>query len=151
MANTLNITNLTLSIDSDGTPSFSNGKYSYTINMTGNYVSLKAGTLKIYMYDRRGGNEIFELLSKGVAVNAGHEHPAIRRAGGEYELVVYRHSVAVATMEDIRFREHEFELKPGDSFFVYTDGVAEATSAEKEMSGRNLSKTLFSTIYPLHS
>ena len=72
---------------------------------------------------------------KGLAANAGHEHPAIRRAGGKYELVVYRHSPAVATMEGIRFREHPFELYPGDSLFVYTDGVPEATNANNEMFG----------------
>ncbi len=74
---------------------------------------------------------------KCIAANAGHEHPALRRAGGEYELVVYRHSPAVATMEGIRFREHEFELHPGDSLFVYTDGVTEATNAEKELFGND--------------
>ena len=72
---------------------------------------------------------------KGVAANAGHEHPALRRAGGAYELVTYRHSPAVAVMEGIRFAEHSFELRPGDSVFVYTDGVAEATDARKELFG----------------
>ena len=72
---------------------------------------------------------------KGVAANAGHEHPAIRRANGDYELVVYRHSPAVATMEGLRFKEHEFELHPGDSLFVYTDGVPEATNAGFELFG----------------
>ena len=72
---------------------------------------------------------------KGLAANAGHEHPAIRRAGGSYELVVYRHSPAVAIMEGMRFKEHEFELHPGDSLFVYTDGVAEATNAKDELFG----------------
>ena len=72
---------------------------------------------------------------KGLAANAGHEHPALRRAGGEYELVIYRHSPAVATMEGMRFREHEFELHPGDCLFVYTDGVAEATDAHNELFG----------------
>ena len=74
---------------------------------------------------------------KGVAANAGHEHPAIRRAGGEYELVMYRHSPAVAVMPGMRFREHEFELHPGDSLFVYTDGVTEATSAAPELFGND--------------
>ncbi len=79
---------------------------------------------------------ILELSTgKGIAANAGHEHPAIRRAGGQYELVIYRHSPAVATMEGIPFKQHEFELHPGDSFFVYTDGVAEATNAENELYG----------------
>ena len=72
---------------------------------------------------------------RGLAANAGHEHPVIRRAGGEYELVIYRHSPAVATMEGIRFKEHSFELYPGDSIFVYTDGVPEATNADSEMFG----------------
>ena len=72
---------------------------------------------------------------KGLAANAGHEHPAIRRADGSYELVVYRHSPAVATLEGLRFKEHEFELHPGDSLFVYTDGVAEATDANNELFG----------------
>ena len=72
---------------------------------------------------------------RGVAANAGHEHPALRRAGGEYQLIVYRHSPAVATMEGMRFREHEFKLYPGDSLFVYTDGVAEATNAHNELFG----------------
>ena len=72
---------------------------------------------------------------KGVAANAGHEHPAIRRKDGKFELVVYRHSPAVATMEGIPFKQHEFELHPGDSLFVYTDGVAEATNAHDELYG----------------
>ena len=72
---------------------------------------------------------------RGMAANAGHEHPAIRRAGGQFELVVYRHSPAVATMSGMRFRDHEFELHPGDNLFVYTDGVAEATDARNELFG----------------
>ena len=72
---------------------------------------------------------------KGMAANAGHEHPVIRRANGRYELVEYRHSPAVATMEGLRFREHAFELHPGDSMFVYTDGVPEATNANNELFG----------------
>ena len=72
---------------------------------------------------------------KGTAVNAGHEHPVLCRAGGQYELVVYRHSPAVATMEGIPYKEHSFELHPGDSLFVYTDGVAEATNAQNELFG----------------
>ena len=72
---------------------------------------------------------------KGVAANAGHEHPVLRRAGGDYELQVYRHSMPIATMKGLKFREHEFQMNPGDSFFVYTDGVPEATSASKELFG----------------
>ena len=72
---------------------------------------------------------------KVVASNAGHEHPVLRRAGGSYELVIYRHSMPVGTMEGIRFEQHEFHLNPGDSIFVYTDGVAEATNGDDELYG----------------
>ena len=72
---------------------------------------------------------------KGVAANAGHEHPVIKRADGKYELAIYKHSPAVATMEGMIFKEHEFELHPGDSLFVYTDGVPEATNADDVLYG----------------
>ena len=73
---------------------------------------------------------------KGVAVNAGHEHPALCRSGG-FELVKYRHSMAVATMEGLRFPQHEFELATGDTLFVYTDGVTEATDADNRLFGND--------------
>ena len=72
---------------------------------------------------------------KGIAANAGHEHPVLRRAGGKYELQIYRHSLPIGAMKDVPFRQHSFQLYPGDSFFVYTDGVAEATNGEKELYG----------------
>ncbi len=72
---------------------------------------------------------------KGVAVNAGHEHPVIRRKDGVYALSVYRHAPPVSVMEGIRFREHTFELCPGDSLFVYTDGVTEATDSHSNLFG----------------
>ena len=74
---------------------------------------------------------------EGIAVNAGHEHPVLRRCDGTYELVIYRHSPALAVMEGIHFRQHEFKLNPGDSIFVYTDGVPEATNAKDELFGAN--------------
>ena len=71
----------------------------------------------------------------GWAVNAGHEHPAIRRGSGPFELDVYKHSMAVAVMPDMIFRQHEFHLDPGDALFVYTDGVPEATNMESNLFG----------------
>ncbi len=79
---------------------------------------------------------ILELSTgKGMAANAGHEHPAIRRGNGSFELVKYRHSPALATMEGMSFREHEFEMYPGDALYVYTDGVTEATNQDKVLFG----------------
>ena len=71
----------------------------------------------------------------GWAVNAGHEHPVIRRGNSSFDLVVYKHSPAVGVMSGLPFRQHEFHLDPGDALFVYTDGVPEATNAKSELFG----------------
>ena len=70
-------------------------------------------------------------------VNAGHERPAIRRNGGNYEMIRTKHSPAVAVMEGMTFRQTEFDLNPGDSLFVYTDGVTEATNKDEQLFGEN--------------
>ena len=67
--------------------------------------------------------------------NAGHEYPAVRRAGGSYELFKDRHGFVLAGMEGTRYHEYEIQMEKGDSIFVYTDGVAEATNAENELFG----------------
>jgi serine phosphatase RsbU (regulator of sigma subunit) len=69
-------------------------------------------------------------------VNAGHEDPAIRRAGGSYELDVYPHDVVLGLIPDAGpFVERVFMLEPGDSIFVYTDGVPEAVNPKEEFLG----------------
>ena len=70
---------------------------------------------------------------KGLACNAGHENPCIRRAGGAFELLNYRHDVFVGGLKRAKYRNRAFELHPGDCVFVYTDGVPEATNAVKAM------------------
>ena len=72
---------------------------------------------------------------KCTEINAGHEHPAVRKKDGIYELVKYRHSPALATLEGLTFKERSFSLDPGDSLFVYTDGVTEATDSDKKLFG----------------
>ena len=74
---------------------------------------------------------------KGAACNAGHEHPAFRRAGEPFEMLQYKHGVAVGVIETARYQTREFEMHPGDCLFVYTDGVAEAHSASRELFGEN--------------
>ena len=70
---------------------------------------------------------------KGIEVNAGHEDPVIKRAGGAYEYAVYDHSPALAIMEQTEFEERAFELHPGDSLVVYTDGVPECNNILEKM------------------
>ena len=78
-------------------------------------------------------------LSTGhlTAVNAGHDYPAIRRAGGPFELVRTKHGLVVGIMEDIAYKDIEFQLEPGDKIFLYTDGVNEAQNLEGELFGND--------------
>ena len=69
------------------------------------------------------------------AANAGHEYPALRRKDGAFELVKDRHGFVLAGMEDARYREYELTIEPGDTLFVYTDGVAEATNGDGVLYG----------------
>ena len=69
------------------------------------------------------------------ASNAGHEYPAIRRQDGRFELYKDRHGLVLAAMEDMCYGEYEIDLRVGDTLFVYTDGVAEATNAENTLYG----------------
>jgi len=69
--------------------------------------------------------------------NAGHEYPVIKHKTGEYELYKQKHNFALACMRDASFREYELDLKPGDSLFVYTDGIPEAINEAKEEYGTN--------------
>ena len=79
---------------------------------------------------------ILELSTgKLTAANAGHEFPAIRRPNGAFELFRDRHGFVIGGMEGVRYKEYELQLEPGSKLFVYTDGVAEATSAEQELFG----------------
>ena len=72
---------------------------------------------------------------EGIASNAGHEHPVLKKAGCKYELIEYKHSMAVGMIEDVRFEEHPFKVEPGDRIFSYSDGVPEATNVSEELYG----------------
>ncbi len=74
---------------------------------------------------------------KMTCVNAGHELPAIYRKNGSYELLHDKHGFVVAGMENLKYKEYEIELNPGDRLFLYTDGVPEATNAQNELFGND--------------
>ena len=66
--------------------------------------------------------------------SAGHEYPIIN-VNGKYELFKDKHGMAVGAFEIAKYTNTEIQLKKGDSIFVYTDGVAEATDANNQMFG----------------
>ncbi len=66
--------------------------------------------------------------------SAGHEFPIIRTTG-KYELLKDKHGLPIGIMPKSKYKNFELTLKKGDSIFVYTDGVAEATNASDELFG----------------
>ena len=72
---------------------------------------------------------------KMTAANAGHEYPVLMRAGEEFRIFKDKHGFVIGGMAGMNYKEYEIQLNPGDKLFVYTDGVPEATDAEKNMFG----------------
>ena len=72
---------------------------------------------------------------KFVYVNAGHNPPLLKRAGGTFEWLKSRPGFVLAGMEGVRYRENTLQLEPGDRLYLYTDGVTEATNSREELFG----------------
>ncbi|MBR7084781.1 MAG: PP2C family protein-serine/threonine phosphatase [Oscillospiraceae bacterium] len=94
----------------------------YESNAEGMFVTVWLGILEIS-------------TGKIVAVNGGHEYPAIRKKDGKFELFKDKHGMMVGAMSGIPYKQYEFQLEKGDTLFVYTDGVPEATNAQNELYG----------------
>ncbi len=71
---------------------------------------------------------------KLVSSSAGHEYPMICQ-NGKYEILKDKHGLAVGATGISKYVNTEIQLNKGDSIFVYTDGVAEATDANNELFG----------------
>jgi sigma-B regulation protein RsbU (phosphoserine phosphatase) len=93
---------------------------------------------------KRNDEEMFVTVWFGVleistgkitAANAGHEFPVIRTGGGDYELFRDKHGFVIGGMDGMKYKEYELTLEKGGTLFLYTDGVPEATNAEKELFG----------------
>lgn len=66
--------------------------------------------------------------------SAGHEYPMINQ-NGKYEVLKDKHGLAIGAIGMSKYVNTEVQLRKGDSIFVYTDGVAEATDANNELFG----------------
>lgn len=69
--------------------------------------------------------------------NAGHNPPALAHEGGTYAYHVTRPNLVLGGMDGIPYRAHEMDLEPGDTLFLYTDGVTEATDSAYELFGED--------------
>lgn len=76
-------------------------------------------------------------LSTGVLrfANAGHEYPAFSQLDGTFALYKSTHGLVAGAMSGMPYAEREVLLRPGAKVFVYTDGVPEATNAQREQFG----------------
>ena len=70
-----------------------------------------------------------------VASNAGHEYPVLQNKDGVYELLHDKHGFVLGGMDGVRYKDYEFDLNIGQTLFLYTDGVPEATTANNEQFG----------------
>ena len=72
---------------------------------------------------------------KLTAANAGHEYPVIKHGDGKFEVLRDKHGFVIGSMNGVKYKEYEIMLEPGSKLFLYTDGVPEATDAEKKLFG----------------
>lgn len=67
--------------------------------------------------------------------NAGHNPPSIIRKNAPLESMTKIHGMALAVMEDLVYKEDHITLNPGDTLFLYTDGVTEAENNQGTLFG----------------
>ncbi len=70
-------------------------------------------------------------------VNAGHNPPLVKRGGGKFEYLKTPAGFVLAGMDGIMYKDHELNLSPGDTVFLYTDGVTEAINKDDELYGED--------------
>lgn len=68
-------------------------------------------------------------------VNAGHNCPFVQKQDGAFEMFRAKANLVFGLMEDVPYREQTLMLNPGDSIYLYTDGVTEALNPEQELFG----------------
>jgi hypothetical protein len=82
---------------------------------------------------------LFIDTEKQIATYAGAGHPPMllwRRT--EQKIYEYREKgIILGQLEDARYQNIELKLKSGDRFFLYTDGIIEATNAAGDIFGWN--------------
>ena len=78
--------------------------------------------------------------------NAGHNPPCLLRANGTLEELPRPKNTIVGAFDDIDYQEDTLQLEPGDTLFMYTDGVTEAMNAANEEFGDQRLNDLLGTL-----
>ena len=69
--------------------------------------------------------------------SAGHNPPAVRHSDGSVEFIKSKAGLVMAAMEETIYKPQTYDLKKGDTLFLYTDGVTEATNTNDVLFGDN--------------
>jgi len=67
--------------------------------------------------------------------NAGHNPPLVKTNENGFAYHKTRAGFVLAGMEGIRYRKFELQLNPGDTIYLYTDGVTEAADRCEALYG----------------
>ena len=78
--------------------------------------------------------------------NAGHNPPLLCTAGEGFQYLEMPKGFVVGAMPSIKFEPRSFALKPGETLFLYTDGVTEATDTSNRMFGEGRLKNCLDSL-----
>ena len=67
--------------------------------------------------------------------NGGHNRPVWIRKGETAEMLPVTGNMALGVMPGLPYNERTIHLEPGDSLFLYTDGISEAMNPKGELFG----------------
>jgi len=81
-----------------------------------------------------------------VYANAGHNRPFLVKKTGEVEELPADAGIPLGIIEDYVYHEGQLDLKPGDSLFLYTDGLTDAIDGEGTKFGINPTIDILKTV-----
>ena len=91
-------------------------------NKQGFFVTLFAGIINLNNGDM-------------TCLNCGHTPPLLRRSDGKYEYLHVNPNLVLGIEKDTDFEVFKTKFEPGDSIFIYTDGLTDAVNSDGDMYG----------------
>ncbi|MBR5945842.1 PP2C family protein-serine/threonine phosphatase [bacterium] len=116
------------------------------IRSVARYNASPAAILDHINKDRSANNESCMFVTLFIAVinlrsgtmaycNGGHNPPVIMKANGRAEFLRSNNGALVGMCSDMEYHDDYMVLRPGDTIFLYTDGVTEAFNTNEKMYG----------------
>jgi sigma-B regulation protein RsbU (phosphoserine phosphatase) len=68
-----------------------------------------------------------------VYANAGHNPPFLKKGENDYKMLEIKPDLVLGCNEDLVYKEEEITLEPGDTLYLYTDGVTEAMNSGRDL------------------